>query len=802
MPGNHYTMLWRAGFTRGAWQFSALLVASGWLAQGAALDPSKLPSAATGTVEFDRDIRPMFEASCWRCHGPERPKSHFRLDNREGALKGGDNGVDILPGDSANSPLIHYVARLVEDMEMPPAGKGKPLTPEEVGLLRAWIDQGASWGTTNAAERFAFSAAPTLRWIAVSGDKSKFQEIEGMKPGFGGGLEHFDLQEKIGQDKKFAAEGHVLFPDDDVRLNLSLEKTDLGFVRGGFEQWRKYYDDTGGYYRPFPEPSFNLGRDLHLDIGRAWVDFGLTLPQWPRMILGYEYQFKEGAKSTLEWGDIDGKLIYPAAKNIDEHTHVIKLDVIHDFYGWHLEDNARVEIFESRTRSEDLKNVLVLGPPAGTVRTSEDLNHVQGMNAFRLQRQLTDWWLASGGYLYSRLEGESSLSQATVNSAGIPVFGQFWSSDDVVLKRESHIFSFANLLLPVDWLSGSVGVQSEWTRQSGAGNVNLDQGNPNLPPNFVLYPTIVQSDLDKQELSESALVRFTKIPYTVLFGEGRFDQQTIGQFEQDAPAGTTPSDPEITFLRNTDFTNDRREWRAGFDTSPWRWIALSAHYRKRISDSDYDTTKEMTNGPGYPGFIRWREIDTDETQAKLVLRPATWLKATLTYQLVATDYSTKTAVLPGMAIPPGLLAGNYDANVYGLNLVLNPLQRLSFSGSFTWSDTRTRTASNDDPSIAPYRGNVYSLLASATYVLNQATDLRASYSFSRADYGQNNVGDGLPLGLDFTRHGVVFGVTRKMTSYLTTNLRYAFYQYSEPSTGGLNDYTAHGVFATFVVKWR
>jgi hypothetical protein len=45
-------------------------------------------------------------------------------------------------------------------------------------------------------------------------------------------------------------------------------------------------------------------------------------------------------------------------------------------------------------------------------------------------------------------------------------------------------------------------------------------------------------------------------------------------------------------------------------------------------------------------------------------------------------------------------------------------------------------------------------------------------------------------------------MTRRMTRYLTTNLRYAFYQYSEPSTGGFNDYTAHGVFATLIVKWK
>src|SRR5438105_2843772 len=115
----------------------------------AAVDESKLPPAANVKIDFDRDIKPIFEASCWRCHGPARPKSHFRLDNRQSALKGGDNGIDIKPGDSAKSPLIHYVARLVPELEMPPPGKGEPLTAQQVGLLRAWIDQDAVWGVTN-----------------------------------------------------------------------------------------------------------------------------------------------------------------------------------------------------------------------------------------------------------------------------------------------------------------------------------------------------------------------------------------------------------------------------------------------------------------------------------------------------------------------------------------------------------------------------------------------------------------------------------------------------------------------------
>ncbi|MEI9963141.1 MAG: hypothetical protein WDM76_19125 [Limisphaerales bacterium] len=69
----------------------------------------------------------------------------------------------------------------------------------------------------------------------------------------------------------------------------------------------KYYDDTGGYNPTVIPSEFDLNRDLHVDIGRLWIDFGLTLPRWPQIVLGYEYQFKNGDKSMLDWGNVNGK---------------------------------------------------------------------------------------------------------------------------------------------------------------------------------------------------------------------------------------------------------------------------------------------------------------------------------------------------------------------------------------------------------------------------------------------------------------------------------------------------------------
>ena len=108
------------------------------------VDVSKLPPASKKEgVTFAKDIQPLFEKSCYKCHGPEKQKAKLRLDSLAATLKGGENGPDVIPKDSAKSSLVHSVARLVEDDAMPPEGKGDPLTKEQVGLIRAWIDQGA-----------------------------------------------------------------------------------------------------------------------------------------------------------------------------------------------------------------------------------------------------------------------------------------------------------------------------------------------------------------------------------------------------------------------------------------------------------------------------------------------------------------------------------------------------------------------------------------------------------------------------------------------------------------------------------
>jgi len=108
-----------------------------------AIDVEELPPPAKRKVNFVKEILPIFKKHCVKCHGPDKQKSDYRIDVKARAFEGGEMGEAIIPGKSAESPLVHFISGLDEEVVMPP--KGDLLGDKTVGLIRAWIDQGANW---------------------------------------------------------------------------------------------------------------------------------------------------------------------------------------------------------------------------------------------------------------------------------------------------------------------------------------------------------------------------------------------------------------------------------------------------------------------------------------------------------------------------------------------------------------------------------------------------------------------------------------------------------------------------------
>jgi mono/diheme cytochrome c family protein len=127
-----------------AFAFTLTLAAQ---ADDAAPAASALPPASTKTgLTFATDIKPIFDVACLKCHDSTKPRqaAKLSLDTLAGVMKGDRDGAVVKAGDSAKSDLILSVAHVGDPDTFMPKGKdAKKLTDDQIGLIRAWIDQGA-----------------------------------------------------------------------------------------------------------------------------------------------------------------------------------------------------------------------------------------------------------------------------------------------------------------------------------------------------------------------------------------------------------------------------------------------------------------------------------------------------------------------------------------------------------------------------------------------------------------------------------------------------------------------------------
>ena len=120
---------------------------------------------AGAAADYARDIEPILHERCYLCHGAQQQMAGLRLDGRETALRGGQNGAVIVPGDPGASKLVERVTSVREGFRMPPGDD--PLSAEEIGALRAWIAEGAAWPDSHAgpeARATARDAAAAEHW--------------------------------------------------------------------------------------------------------------------------------------------------------------------------------------------------------------------------------------------------------------------------------------------------------------------------------------------------------------------------------------------------------------------------------------------------------------------------------------------------------------------------------------------------------------------------------------------------------------------------------------------------------------
>lgn len=630
---------------------------------------------------------------------------------------------------------------------------------------------------------------PTLRYVTVDGDEEKFREDWWIQEDWAAGLEEFTLQHVYENDVALSIGGRAILPEEDYELLFHMTKPDVGFVHAGYTEYRKYFDGTGGFFERFSAPAFELANDMHLDIGNLFIDIGLTVPNWPKIVFGYEHQFKDGRKSLLEWGTVtEGGIprnIVPAFKEIDEKTDIFKAKVEHEFGKVQVGDQLRYERYRTATTRFGEEQNLDVGT-SEAVNVSENYSHHVFSNTFHMDSHVNEKVYWSLGYLFTNLDGGAALQMAT-SPFGPEPFDKNWFTRSVDIDQDSHVVNVNALFGPFRDLTFYGGLQAETTETEGDTDAVLHEILPGVGE--VSPEAVIVSRTDKGSLEETVGARYTGIRYTTLYAEGKWTQQNIDLFEREL------EDNVLNFERSTDTEVERQRYTLGFNTSPIPRTTLSARYRRRYHTNDYNHL--LDTEPGYSAFITAQEFTSDEITTKLTVHPSSRLKISLNYQLVATDIGTQSDTTP----PSAVQSGDYDGDIYSVSITVTPISRLYLTGLFSYQDARTSTFANGVQSVITYEGDVYTVIGTAGYAIDRKTDLNLEYVFTRTDNFNDNSADGLPLGLDNQRHGLLIGISRRIKENTNAALQYGFYKYDEDSNGGVDNYTAHLVSTSWVFRF-
>src|SRR5687767_961814 len=124
---------------------------------GAAFSTGVLAAAET-KVDFAKDIQPILQQQCVKCHGEEKQKGKLRLDSREAALKGGKVGPALMVSDAEKSEMIRRISLPKTDDDFMPS-EGEPLSKAQIDLFKEWIKQGAVWPESAIAKASTKPAA-------------------------------------------------------------------------------------------------------------------------------------------------------------------------------------------------------------------------------------------------------------------------------------------------------------------------------------------------------------------------------------------------------------------------------------------------------------------------------------------------------------------------------------------------------------------------------------------------------------------------------------------------------------------
>jgi hypothetical protein len=634
----------------------------------------------------------------------------------------------------------------------------------------------------------------------LDGDRPAFQRIIQQKKDGYGGIEEYRLTRED-KDSVLRFNARALIGDDDYKLGLRYERTDRFYFDAGFEQFRVYYDGSGGFFRPTGQSFVMFNEDLSLTRSKMWAEFGAHTANKTLIKLRYQRNERDGTKDSTFWGDSNlvgapygTRAIVPSFYDLDEVTNLITVDVGNEEseevkwnvgarYSETTLNNARWSRrrpFETADRQITTKD-----------QSKNDIFAVHGFYARKVNEKLT----VSAGALRTDLD-------ATIR--GSRIYGQSYDPvyDPAYIRRQQRDEGYYDLTgsgeIKQTILNANVVYipKQHWSIRPSLRfeNRHLEtmaefiETNIGASPSFAAIREDAESDQKQKwnELSEALEVRFTGIPNWTFSGKADWSQAEGDHDEQFVVHHTTVVvDREVENKR----ISQKYAFSANWYVKPGLTFAAQYYFKNNMNDFKLrrdNTDNSITSGNRYPSFLTNQDFETNDYNLRMSWRPMTGLNLVTRYDNQQSKIMTQGDALDMVT------SSQLTSHIISQSATWSATGRLYLTGNVNVTYDQMET-----PAIQFVQhsdNNYVNASLGGGYAVSKNDDLYLDYSWFRANNFIDRSATLLPYGVSQkTRAGYLTWV-RRQSETLVYTVKYGYVTNRDETWSGLNNFDAHVIY--------
>ncbi len=625
--------------------------------------------------------------------------------------------------------------------------------------------------------RFALAEANSIslitNYVAVTGDEKRFRQNLWMDDGLNGGIENLNLKEDFGDGKSLIMEGRAL-SDSDYNLLMNFEKKEYGYMTLKYDQFRKYYDDTG-FFHIFPtagRPSwYELGRDLHTDRSVFSLDFGLTLPDRPKYTLGYERKTKSGELPS-EYGLVrdntpapdDYNYLYPNTKNVDWVVDSLKAGMEFQLKEVNIAISPKYEMYSNNVFRNNVADIQDNARPVYTNRIREEKPAYQsGSLSLLADSQINEKLFMKGGYLFNSMAGKVKWDRIDSRNA-TPIYTRYYNAEEES-DTKNNILNWGADFKLLKGLMLTSGARYESFKMTSFSQYNQAGTTNRLRKNY--------NEDTRTILGESIGLRYTALPRTSIYADVELEQNQQQEYEY------RTDNMAFRAQVNADKDFNKDVYTVGMNTRPIKPVFISSRYRRISKDNDYTDY-------GAEGVLGNNSRVTDEYTVRTDIKPNKLVAFNVKYQNSQTNYNLSREPAGGIA--------TFDSQTTSLGVTLTPTPKLYINSLYSMQDAMIKNIGAEAIVNTPQRTNYFngdssSSITSVNYALDDKTTVNSQYQWWVAD------------GVDAVSKIISLGVERSLPKDLVLKVGYSYDTYDQGENYGLDDYKANIVYTSLTGKF-